>query len=703
MDTRLKKGKKIRSFIYRIVAAGAFFAMIGTGILGREALINMHNEGTGTLSGNVYYLTEFREYVAYLYNQGMLGYAGIGDDNGYPLTDERSVKLAEEAKRDFSSDTRLTGSHLLYYIECNGQIMDSNISFPLFSEYDGHLLLPEDTTLCCYWDGSTGRLQFFSRTYKAPLNSSLEEYYAPQYSPNMERIGNVKLLLALKNNLSHDSVYTSYMNRLANQAWRYHNLLIAFIVSAGILVISWLGCLFTFKAGKQAKADYLRMISKVWLELRLLITAGMLYICTTLHLWDFGDILNHRLTFSGNWGFYFPMGILLYLLYIDFKGHGVSILKQTFIYHLYRLFRRYQASLPWLRKALNMYHISLLSSLLLLVTGGVTAFIVLQSGLFYSIPLTLPLSLLSPLAGIALLAASLRLKKFVNDTAAINDKLTAISSGNAGVPLTLAANSLLTQAADNLNAVGNGIVAAVEQNNRSNKMRVELITNVSHDLKTPLTSIINYADLLCEEDLPEQAATYAQSLRDKSYRLKSMVQDVFDLSKATSGNLNVEKTRLDLAKLIRQTLADMDERITESNLIFKLNIVSEPLFIEADGEKLYRVFQNLIINALQYSLEHSRVHVVLEEQNGRAYARLKNISRQELNFTADEIMERFVRADSSRTTEGSGLGLSIVQSFTEACGGIFTIEMDADLFTACVSFPLIPIITESEETHEETT
>ena len=234
-------------------------------------------------------------------------------------------------------------------------------------------------------------------------------------------------------------------------------------------------------------------------------------------------------------------------------------------------------------------------------------------------------------------------------------------------------------------------------------MRVELITNVSHDLKTPLTSIINYADLLCEEDLPENAAAYAQSLREKSYRLKSMVQDVFDLSKATSGNLTVEKTKLDLAKLIRQTLADMDERITESNLTFKLNIASEPLFIEADGEKLYRVFQNLIINALQYSLENSRVHVLLDKREGKAYACIKNTSRQELNFTAEEIMERFVRADTSRTTEGSGLGLSIVQSFTEACGGTFAIEMDADLFTACVSFPLVTTTLESEETHDETT
>ena len=378
MDTKLKKGKKIRSFIYRIVAAGAFLAMIGTGILSREALINLHDEGFGTLTGKVYYLTEFREYVAYLYNQGMLGYAGIGDDNGYPLTDERSVELAEAARKKFSSEARLTGNNLLYYIEYNGQVMDSNISFPLFSEYDGHLLLPEDTTLCCYWDGSTGRLQFFSSTYGAPLNRIMEKYYAPQYSPNTEQTGNVKLLLALNDNLSHDSVYSSYLNILANQAWRYHNLLIAVIISALILVISWLGCLFPIKAGRQAKADYLRIISKVWLELRLLMTAGILYVCTTLHLWNFGDTLDRRLTISGNWGFYFPMGILLYLLYIDFKGHGMGILKQTFICHLYCLFRQYQTSLPWLRKASSMYYITWTSSFVMILLGGLSTFAALR-------------------------------------------------------------------------------------------------------------------------------------------------------------------------------------------------------------------------------------------------------------------------------------------------------------------------------------
>ena len=232
----------------------------------------------------------------------------------------------------------------------------------------------------------------------------------------------------------------------------------------------------------------------------------------------------------------------------------------------------------------------------------------------------------------------------------------------------------------------NGIENAVKLKSRSDKMRVELITNVSHDLKTPLTSIINYADLLCEEELPENAKEYANSLREKSYKLKAMVQDVFELSKATSGNLTVEKQTLDLSKLIRQTLADMDERIQDSNLTFKTVFPEENVYIEGDGEKLYRTFQNLYINALQYSLDNSRIYTIVKVEDGMAVVCIKNTSKWELNIDTEEIVERFVRADESRTTEGSGLGLSISKSFVEACGGEFKVLTDADMFTVEIRF-----------------
>ena len=217
-------------------------------------------------------------------------------------------------------------------------------------------------------------------------------------------------------------------------------------------------------------------------------------------------------------------------------------------------------------------------------------------------------------------------------------------------------------------------------------MKVELVSNVSHDIKTPLTSIISYVDLMNQEpDLPEHVKDYVKILESKSQRLKSMVQDVFEISKAASRQLPVNIDTLDLGKLIRQTLADMSESIERSTLSIKTRIPEEPVLIKADGQRLYRVFQNLLQNALQYSMEHSRIFITLETDGTLAAVSVKNISRYELPERID-YTERFVRGDESRSDGGSGLGLSIAKSFVEACRGSFRIDINADLFMVTVEF-----------------
>lgn len=217
-------------------------------------------------------------------------------------------------------------------------------------------------------------------------------------------------------------------------------------------------------------------------------------------------------------------------------------------------------------------------------------------------------------------------------------------------------------------------------------MKVELVANVSHDLKTPLTSIISYISFLKqEEELPEHVRDYIRILDEKATRLNSIVRDVFAVSKAASGQLPVELKKLDFGKLLRQTLADMEEEIQRSAVLMKTDIPQEAVMITADGTRLYRVFQNLIQNALRYSLEGSRVFVELKREGEYAVAGIKNISQQELRAGAD-FTERFVRGDASRTDGGAGLGLSIAKSFTEACGGIFTLETNADLFVVHIAF-----------------
>ena len=273
------------------------------------------------------------------------------------------------------------------------------------------------------------------------------------------------------------------------------------------------------------------------------------------------------------------------------------------------------------------------------------------------------------------------------DIGLLADQVTAIRDGDLETPLDLPADADLRQTAEQLNDIQAGLRRALAEQTRSERMKVELISNVSHDLKTPLTSVLSYAELLRQEPLEGAAADYARIIDEKAHRLSAMVQDVFEVSKAASGQLPVQLERLDFAKLLRQTLADLEVPIARSGLIFKVDLPEQAVMITADGRRLYRVFQNLIDNALKYALTGSRVYLSLKTGEGRAEASLRNTSREELPDGVD-LTARFVRGDASRTDGGSGLGLSIASSFTEACGGAFRVETVADLFTAVVSFPL---------------
>lgn len=238
--------------------------------------------------------------------------------------------------------------------------------------------------------------------------------------------------------------------------------------------------------------------------------------------------------------------------------------------------------------------------------------------------------------------------------------------------------------------IDKGFNESLEEQMKSERMKIELITNVSHDLKTPLTSIISYVDLLSkEEDLSESARDYVKILAEKSNRLKNIVSDLFDLAKSTSGNINLDFETIDLKKLIEQTLGDMEDNIEESGLHIKTILPDNPLNIKSDGKKLYRVFQNVIDNALKYSLEGTRIFIELEEIDERAVATIKNIAGYEMNFTSDEILQRFNRGDKSRSSDGSGLGLSIAESFTNVSGGNFKVDIDGDMFKVIISFDLV--------------
>ena len=240
---------------------------------------------------------------------------------------------------------------------------------------------------------------------------------------------------------------------------------------------------------------------------------------------------------------------------------------------------------------------------------------------------------------------------------------------------------------ENLSNINKGFKIAIEDEIKSERMKSELLTNVSHDLKTPLTSIINYVDLLQRDNLTEeQKEEYIKILDNKSKRLKVLIEDLFEASKASTGNIKLNKEDIDIVAILRQSMGEFKEKIDERNLNFKLNIPSNKIILNLDGARTWRVFENLIGNSLKYSMEHTRVYIDLRETSEDVIFEIKNISGYELNCEASELKERFKRADLSRNTEGSGLGLSIANSLVELQGGKLDISIDGDLFKVKVIF-----------------
>lgn len=236
--------------------------------------------------------------------------------------------------------------------------------------------------------------------------------------------------------------------------------------------------------------------------------------------------------------------------------------------------------------------------------------------------------------------------------------------------------------------VQEGFHMAVQEEVKSQKMKTELITNVSHDLKTPLTAIITYVDLLKKEDLTEQERRdYVAVLEKKSARLKSLIEDLFEISKATSGNIQLESVDLDLVQLIQQVQLELEDEIMKSGITFKMNVPEEKVMVHLDAQKTCRIFENLTMNVLKYGLTGSRAYINMEQTEKEVRVIYKNVSEAEITYSAEEIMERFTRGDDSRNTEGSGLGLAIVKSFAEAQGGRAKVELEDDLFKVMVTFP----------------
>lgn len=263
-----------------------------------------------------------------------------------------------------------------------------------------------------------------------------------------------------------------------------------------------------------------------------------------------------------------------------------------------------------------------------------------------------------------------------------------VKAGDIKYQIKINGSGMMHTLAEDINSLSDGLENAVSEMTKSERLKTELISNVSHDIKTPLTSIITYVDLLKKEDVqPEKAKEYIEVLDQKSQRLKYLTDDLFEAAKASSGAMSMELITLDVGSLVNQGIGEFAEKFEKSSLEVRNNVETERYFVKADGRLLWRVFENMLSNVSKYALAGSRVYIDVLEQKETIVLIVKNISAYELNISADELMERFTRGDRSRNTEGSGLGLNIAKSLAELQHGAFHVEIDGDLFKAVLTLP----------------
>ena len=582
------------------------------------------------------------------------------------------------------------GENLKYYaVNKNNNFLVQNITPEPSSLSDSGKTpaLPAGYSYCWYFDGEKLRVIDHGKPIDIQrLDSGYQRiFHGYIYDLTPKYLSNVQVLLAVRDNLVENpyahSKYYGDQQFLSIIGWIY----------TGFLVLGLLLLVFAI-INRPSKREFDRKLAswmgRMWLEVKLLLS---LLVLMFFGGFAFNYYTGWRVPVDQVLGVAFASCMIIacfwwfYLILIDLIVNGKNFFTHNAINSLLTRYRKYEKGYPWQKLMLKRAYMLV----------GVEAVLALISVIFVltgSSGGTLLLAFLIAGAGIYLIYRYLkRYTETVSDLGKLMDHIELIKNGDMSTRLEVTEDADIYPAVQNLNYIQEGMGIAVAEKMKSERMKIDLITNVSHDLKTPLTSIISYVDLLNKEDgLPEHVNDYIRILAQKSEHLKNLIHDLFDLSKASSNNLALDMEKIDLARLVKQALADMEEPITASGLTFRINIPDEPVYITSDGKKLYRVLENLIVNTLKYSLSGSRVFVDLTVSSKEVTATIKNTANYEMTFDEDEILQRFARGDQSRSSEGSGLGLSIAQTFTEVCGGKFSIKIDGDLFKVELRFETVP-------------
>ena len=519
-------------------------------------------------------------------------------------------------------------------------------------------------------------------SYYKKLNK--HEYYTnrinSEFGSYMD-IPNCDVYVSIHKDFYNNSEYYDMISSKREQF--EENIFFIEIIGIGIIICAILGgiSIFLYKINKSILFDkdsfWLKLSKFIPLELYLLaLFSTTIFFFTGFEFSIYGTFISSFLSI----GFLFTV-IYIFNKQINSYEDKTDFFKNTFVYKIFRFIKisfkntlMLTRSMPLSRRIIGLAIICIIFNIFMMILA--------MDG--YNILIAIIASVMT----IGTLTYYV-LKKLWYLSYIMNGTQ-RIKNGDVHYKLKLIGEDNFTTLADNINNIRDGLDKAIDSQLKSERMKSELITNVSHDLKTPLTSIINYVELIKKEDniTPEYINDYINVLDSKSKRLKVLIEDLFEASKASSGNIELNMGKIDLTQLMRQSIGEMEEKLSEANLDLKINVPEERIYIRADGRRLYRVLENLLSNISKYSLPNTRVYIDITKDENSVKLTMKNISSYELNFDPGEIMERFKRADDSRNTEGSGLGLSIAKDLVKLQGGSFDIDIDGDLFKAIVKFNL---------------
>ena len=495
-------------------------------------------------------------------------------------------------------------------------------------------------------------------------------------------------------------VYTSYTEELSQNEERQlaskfldaiepisQNAYIILPISSAVTILLIIYLLITIGHKDDEKTIELNDFDKIPLEI-ILIVAVFLIVLPFIILSQYDRINNAMLSLgiTAYIDVYIVSAVVLHTMIKRIKSKTFlksSIIGQVLIWWI-KIFKKI---LNKIQKVWNTITYSASVTSKVIIGTGIIAFIWLVIIAMFSDNKMLPLII------IALICFMLyKIIKIIKEYSQIENKLKDVYNGNNQTELKEEDFSMVFKSSVKyLNNISNGLENAVQERMKSERMKAELITNVSHDIKTPLTSIINYVDLLKKEDIAnEKANEYINILDNKSQRLKKLTEDLIEASKVSTGNVSLNLEKINIVELIKQAIGEFEDKFQNKNLQIIVNCNENEININADSRYMYRIVENLFSNIYKYALENSRVYIDISIVDGtNVVIEMKNISKDKLNISADELMQRFVRGDRSRNTEGSGLGISIAQNLTELQNGTFELKLDGDLFKVKLTFNII--------------